>query len=59
MHVMVIGRAHRARIAEPVDDDRRGPPREHLGARILGVAVEIDQDVDLVRRDFFRRGVDR
>ena len=53
--IVVVRRAHGAGIAEPVDVHRRGPAGEHLGARILGVAVEIDQDVDAVGRDLRRR----
>ncbi len=50
--VVVVGRAHGPGIAEPVGDHRRGAQGEHLGACILGVTVEIDEDVDPVLRDF-------
>ena len=41
----------RARIAAPIDDDRRPAVGENLRAGVLGVAVEIDQNVDLVVGD--------
>ena len=46
--VVVEGRAHAARIAEPVDDDRGRPPRQQRRACAAGVAVHVDQDVDAV-----------
>ncbi len=45
---MVIGAAHRAGVAKPVDLDRRGAAREHAKARFTRVAVHVDQNIDLV-----------
>ena len=49
--VVVIRATHRTRISKPIDVDGSGTQSEHLGPRILGVAVEIDEDVDLVVGD--------
>ena len=53
--VVVIRTAHRAGVAQPVDDDRRRPPGEKVGAGEIGVAVDIDQDVDAVAQNLLRR----
>ena len=46
------GRAHGSRIAEKVDLDRSRAERHDFGAGSTRVALEIDQDVDLVFLDF-------
>ncbi len=43
------GASHRARIAEIVHLNRRGPQRENLRAGVLRVAFQIDQDVNFIR----------
>ena len=53
--IVMIGRAHRRGIAEPVDLHWRGPEREDARACEFGVAVEIDENVDAVARDRERR----
>ena len=49
--VVVVGAAQAAGEAEPVDDHRGGPERQQWLPRVLGVAVEVDEDVDPVLDD--------
>jgi len=50
-HVLVERRGHGARIAAEIDDDGCGPIGENLGAGMLGVTVDVDQNIDLVAGD--------
>ena len=45
------GRGHRAGIAEEVHDHRGRPEGEYAGAGALRVAVDVDQNIDLVLGD--------
>ena len=49
--ILMIGAAHRARIAAPVDDDGRRAIRDDAGTRVLRVAVHVDKNVDLIGCD--------
>ena len=53
--VMVEGRAHRARKAQPVHLNRRRPPREHAQARIARMAVHVDENINAVIGNHPRR----
>lgn len=56
--ILVVGAAHAARKAEPIDDDRGGPQGEQLGPPLAGIAVHIDQDLNAVIGDAARgRGI--
>ncbi len=50
-HVLMERTAHGAGIAAEIDDDRRRPIGEDLRSRMLGVAVDIDENVDVVSGD--------
>ena len=53
--VLVERAAHRAGETAEVRDYRRRPISEDPRPRLLGIAVEVDQDVDLVRTDLRSR----
>ena len=46
--IVVVRGPHSAGKAEPIHDDRCRLSRKHFGPRVLGVPVEINQDVDAV-----------
>src|SRR5262249_40292176 len=50
-NVMVIGTAHRSGKPEPVHSNTSQALGKHACPRVLSVAVEIDQDIDVVRLD--------
>ena len=52
---MAPGAAHGAGEAQPVDDDGRRACHEDVEARILAVAVQVDEDVDAVVADLLDR----
>ena len=51
MMYLMMRRSHAAGIAEPVYDHRRRAQSKRRARRAIGVAAEVNEDVDLIRHD--------